>query len=251
MLSAVAPYPDGAHVALAEVLVAEATPRDPRLVVLPGLADSMLQLAPVALAVEEASVADSAAVAVVVVAGLAVIEEASVEVVVVEVGLVVAEEVSATNPMATVLPMVRQPVLAVPEVVDSAVTEGVVEASEVIAVEEAVTTTGAVVVVATMTEDLAAQTTSPSAAETGIVTAMVGMVEVAATMAAHGSVGTRATATTIRDSEGDTRPTSRLWCLAQGFVKGYLPFLRLDPFSSMGVRSTAIRLLTFDHSIGR
>jgi hypothetical protein len=136
--------------------------------------------------------------------------------------------------------------------------------AEVIAVEEAVTTTDAVAVaVATVTEDLAAQTTSPSAAETGIATAMVGMVEAAvmveaaATTAAHGSVGTRATATTIRDSEGDTRPiyyTALVSCtrVCQRFTS---LFLRLvDPFLLNGGyhhQKSYPTLDLFDHSIGR
>jgi hypothetical protein len=94
----------------------------------------------------------------------------------------------------------------------------------------AVTTDEAVVEVEGTTEGLVAQTTSPLAAETdpndqsGHATEVETVVMVATT---HGSVDTRATATTIRDNEGGTELFRWLRCASARVCQGYLPFLRL------------------------
>lgn len=104
---------------------------------------------------------------------------------------------------------------------------------EVIEVEEVDTKIDGVA--DTMIEDRAVRTTSPSAAETGIAIEMVGMA-VEAEMTAHESAATRATATTTRDNEGDTRPFRRVECLAR-VCERLPPFSSPNPFSSMRVRS--------------
>jgi len=148
----------------------------------------------------------------------------------------VAVEVSVINQTATDLQMVHLPDLEVheAEALAAIVEVGVVS---VVSAEVNDSMTDAVVVAATI-EDLAALTTNHSAAGTDTATATVGMVEVAATAEtmAHESVHTRVTATTTHEPDDDTRLIPRLRCILQGFVKGYLPFLRLDPFSSVRVR---------------
>jgi methylthioribose-1-phosphate isomerase len=240
MSSAAAQSLDGALVALVAVSVGEATPRARQPVdqVEEAANSEDLQLAlvasePVAEASVEASadeVEDVAASAV----DSEVIEEALADEVdsaeaADEVTLVVVAEVSATSPTAMDLPMALQLVLAVPEVVALAAIEEAevdLEATEVGVEDDTKTDAVAAVVVVVLTEDPAALTTNRSAAEIDIATATVGTV-VEAVTTAQGSAATKATATTIPDSAADTRPARWLQCLLQGFVKGYLPFLRL------------------------
>jgi hypothetical protein len=240
MSSAAAQSLDGALVALVAVSVDEATPRARQPVdqVEEAANSEDLQLAlvasgPAAEASVEASadeVEDVAALAV----DSGVIEEALADEVdsaeaADEVTLVVVAEVSATSPTAMDLPMALQLVLAVPEVVALAAIEEAevdLEATEVGVEDDTKTDAVAAVVVVVLTEDPAALTTNRSAAEIDIATATVGTV-VEAVTTARGSAVTKATATTIPDSAADTRPARWLQCLLQGFVKGYLPFLRL------------------------
>ena len=238
MSSEAAQFLDGARVASVAVSVDEATPRG-RL--LAGQAEEAAnsedpQLAlvasePVAVASVEAS-ADEVVAVVALVADSGVIEEASVadeeaSVAAVEVTSVVVAEVSATSPTAMDLPMALQLVLAVHEVVALAATEEAEVDSEATAVEaEDDTKTDAAAVVVATTEDPAALTTNRSAAEIDTATATVGTV-VEAETTAQGSAATKATATTTEASAADTRPARWLTYLLQGFVKGYLPFLRL------------------------
>jgi hypothetical protein len=241
MSSVAVPCLAGAHADLVEVLVDEAIQRVPLLV---DLVDSALQLVPVALeAAAEASLVASP-VAEVDVVGLAAIAEADsgvdLEVVVeavVAVALAVVEEESAISPMATVHPTALLLGLVVPEEEAAVDSEVVIEAMAETVGEERVLMTGEAAEAATAIEAQAEQTTSPSEAEIDIATEMVGMEEEAGTTA-RGNVGMRATATTIRDNEGDTSPLPRLGCLLLGFVKGYLPFLRLTLFPSTRVRSS-------------
>jgi hypothetical protein len=241
MSSAAAQSLDGALVALVAASVDEATlrARQPVDQVEEAANSEDLQLAlvasgPAAEASVEASadeVEDVAALAV----DSGVIEEALADEVdsaeaADEVTLVVVAEVSATNQTAMDLPMALQLVLAAPEVVALAATEEAevdLEATEE-GVEDDTKTdaVAAVVVEVVLTEDPAALTTNRSAAEIDIATATVGTV-VEAVTTARGSAVTKATATTIPDSAADTRPARWLQCLLQGFVKGYLPFLRL------------------------
>ena len=247
--SAAALYLDGALVALVAVSVVEATLRaHPLVVPLPPAALELLQLAPVVLV--DAAEASRAAVSVDVAEAASgvdseVIEEAASEedlagaVEEEVVATAVAVEVSVTNQTVTGPQMVHLPGLEAHEAEALAATVEVGVVSVVSAeVNDSMTDAVVVVVVAAMIEDLAALTTNHSAAGTDTATATVGMVEVAATAEtmAHESVHTRVTATTTHEPDDDTRLIPRLRCILQGFVKGYLPFLRLDPFSSVRVR---------------
>jgi len=251
--SAAALYLDGALVALVAVSVVEATLRaHPLVVPLPPAALELLQLAPVVLV--DAAEASRAAVSVDVAEAASgvdseVIEEAASEedlagaVEEEVVATAVAVEVSVTNQTVTGPQMVHLPGLEAHEAEALAATVEVGVVSVVSAevndsMTDAVAVAVVVVVVAAMIEDLAALTTNHSAAGTDTATATVGMVEVAATAEtmAHESVHTRVTATTTHEPDDDTRLIPRLRCILQGFVKGYLPFLRLDPFSSVRVR---------------
>jgi hypothetical protein len=222
------------------VLVDEATPKGLLLAVHQALEASVRQLGPEALeaAVEDfraAALVDEVAVAVVVVEieALAAAEVVdSVVAVEAEEDLAVAEEVSDTNPTATVLLMAPPPGL---EVLAKAASAAAAADSEVIAdrAQPAATETTDEAeeeeeVVVGMTEDPAAQTTSLWAAETdpnARVTA-VERVGTAETMA-HGSVGMKATATTIRDNEGGTELLRWLKSASVWVCQGYLPFFRL------------------------
>lgn len=95
--------------------------------------------------------------------------------------------------------------------------------------------------------------TNRSAAET--VTAMViatkGTVAVETTVT-HESVDMKATAMTIRDNDGGTEPYSWLRILAHGFVKGYLPFLRLVrllPFITKGKSLINSRMRNYSNGV--
>jgi hypothetical protein len=205
------------------VLVDEATPKGLLLAVHQALEASVRQLGPEAL---EAAVEDFRAAALV--------DEVVDSVVAVEAeeDLAVAEEVSDTNPTATVLLMAPPPGL---EVLAKAASAAAAADSEVIAdrAQPAATETTDEAeeeeeVVVGMTEDPAAQTTSLWAAETdpnARVTA-VERVGTAETMA-HGSVGMKATATTIRDNEGGTELLRWLKSASVWVCQGYLPFFRL------------------------
>jgi hypothetical protein len=222
------------------VLVDEATPKGLLLAVHQALEASVRQLGPEALeaAVEDfraAALVDEVAVAVVLVEieALAAAEVVdSVVAVEAEEDLAVAEEVSDTNPTATVLLMAPPPGL---EVLAKAASAAAAADSEVIAdrAQPAATETTDEAeeeeeVVVGMTEDPAARTTSLWAAETdpnARVTA-VERVGTAETMA-HGSVGMKATATTIRDNEGGTELLRWLKSASVWVCQGYLPFFRL------------------------
>jgi hypothetical protein len=232
---------------LVAVSVDEATPRVRLLVDQVEVAANSEdpQLALVALELVAAASVVASVDEVVVVAALAVIEEVSeaasvAEAAVVVVTLVAVAEELGTSPTAMDLPMALQQVLAVHEVVAAAATEAEVDD----------TTTDVAAAVAATIVDPAAPTTNPSAAETDIATATVGtVVEVETT--AQGSADTKATATTIRDSAADTKPILGLKsCLLQGFVKGYLPFLRLHPpfLVFEGKMEIALTNLTLDYS---
>jgi hypothetical protein len=142
---------------------------------------------------------------------------------------VVVEAVSDTSPTATVPLMALPPGLEVPE---KAVSAADAVGSEVIADQAqpvvTVTTVEAEEVVVGMTEDPAARTTSLWAAETGqnaraTAVERVGMAETIA----HGSVGMKATATTIRDNEGGIELLRWLKRASVRVCQGYLPFFRL------------------------
>jgi hypothetical protein len=143
---------------------------------------------------------------------------------------VVVEAVSDTSPTATVPLMALPPGLEVPE---KAVSAADAVGSEVIAdqaqpVVTVTTVEAEEVVVVGMTEDPAARTTSLWAAETGqnaraTAVERVGMAETIA----HGSVGMKATATTIRDNEGGIELLRWLKRASVRVCQGYLPFFRL------------------------
>lgn len=176
--------------------------------------------------------------------------------VVVDLAVVAEEEVlvvdaaeSATSRTATVPQMAHLPVLAVHVRV---VMEADVVATVIATVtEEAIVDQAAVtettdeeeeeVVVVGMTEGLAEQTTNPWAAEIdrAMVSGTVGMVG----MTARESVDTKATATTIHDSEGGIRahPAAQV-CFGKGLSR-LPPFLSTQHFSFMRVRHLT-RLMT-------
>jgi hypothetical protein len=223
---------------MAVVLVAGATPRGLPLAVRLDPEASARQLVLEALeAVAEvsraAALVDEVAVAVVsvetealaaaeVVDSVAVVEEE-------EEDLVVAEAVSDTSPTATV-PLTALP--PVPVVLEKAASVADVVDSEVIVVQARLavteTTDEAEEVVVGMIGDLAAQTTSLWAAETdqNARATAVERVGTAETMA-HGNVGMKATATTIRDNEGGTDLLRWLKRASVRVCQGYLPFFRL------------------------
>jgi hypothetical protein len=226
---------------MAVVLVAGATPRGLPLAVRLDPEASARQLVLEALeAVAEvsraAALVDEVAVAVVsvetealaaaeVVDSVAVVEEEEEE----EEDLVVAEAVSDTSPTATV-PLTALP--PVPVVLEKAASVADVVDSEVIVVQARLavteTTDEAEEVVVGMIGDLAAQTTSLWAAETdqNARATAVERVGTAETMA-HGNVGMKATATTIRDNEGGTDLLRWLKRASVRVCQGYLPFFRL------------------------
>jgi hypothetical protein len=226
---------------MAVVLVAGATPRGLPLAVRLDPEASARQLALEALeAVAEvsraAALVDEVAVAVVsvetealaaaeVVDSVAVVEEEEEE----EEDLVVAEAVSDTSPTATV-PLTALP--PVPVVLEKAASVADVVDSEVIVVQARLavteTTDEAEEVVVGMIGGPAAQTTSLWAAETdqNARATAVERVGTAETMA-HGSVGMKATATTIRDNEGGTDLLRWLKRASVRVCQGYLPFFRL------------------------
>jgi hypothetical protein len=225
---------------MAVVLVAGATPRGLPLAVRLDPEASARQLVLEALeAVAEvsraAALVDEVAVAVVsvetealaaaeVVDSVAVVEEEEEEE-----DLVVAEAVSDTSPTATV-PLTALP--PVPVVLEKAASVADVVDSEVIVVQARLavteTTDEAEEVVVGMIGDLAAQTTSLWAAETdqNARAMAVERVGTAETMA-HGNVGMKATATTIRDNEGGTDLLRWLKRASVRVCQGYLPFFRL------------------------
>jgi hypothetical protein len=200
-------------------------------------ASEQLLLVPAGSAAVEA-LADSVVIEEVsaeVVVDLEVTEEASVGAVVVVSALLEAEVsevavvVSVTSPMAlppTVLHRDRVEV-------DETRAEAASEEEEKEEAEAAIQMNA----VASAIEDpaRAAQTTSLSAAETDTANAMVGM---AGTTVTHESVRMRATVTTIRDSDGGTERLTAHVC-SYGFVKGYLPFIRLALFVTKGKQSSA------------
>lgn len=264
MLSAAALCLGGAPVAMVEVLVVEAIPRAQPLVGQLVQAASVLlpALAALEVVVAASAVASAGAAAVeVVVADLAATEEGSVvdsaEAVVVEevveVALAEAEEVSATSQTATDPPTV---LLLVPAPLEVVALEATVEATAevevglaAIAVGPAATKTDAAAAEAATTAVPAAPTTSPSAAEIATATVTVGTAAaVAAATTAHESVATKATATTIRDSEGGTKLLSTysfsVFCMRKGLSKvSPIPFSShspWQPFSSTRVRSHQI-----------
>jgi hypothetical protein len=226
---------------MAVVLVAAATPRGLPLAVRLDPEASARQLALEALeAVAEvsraAALVDEVAVAVVsvetealaaaeVVDSVAVVEEEEEE----EEDLVVAEAVSDISPTATV-PLTALP--PVPVVLEKAASVADVVDSEVIVVQARLavteTTDEAEEVVVGMIGGPAAQTTSLWAAETdqNARATAVERVGTAETMA-HGSVGMKATATTIRDNEGGTDLLRWLKRASVRVCQGYLPFFRL------------------------
>jgi hypothetical protein len=226
---------------MAVVLVAGATPRGLPLAVRLDPEASARQLVLEALeAVAEvsraAALVDEVAVAVVsvetealaaaeVVDSVAVVEEEEEE----EEDLVVAEAVSDISPTATV-PLTALP--PVPVVLEKAASVADVVDSEVIVVQARLavteTTDEAEEVVVGMIGGPAAQTTSLWAAETdqNARATAVERVGTAETMA-HGSVGMKATATTIRDNEGGTDLLRWLKRASVRVCQGYLPFFRL------------------------
>lgn len=239
MLSAVAQSLDGVHVALVADWVVEATPKALPLADLLDQEASVLQLA---LADSEVVGVDSlaglagavevVAVAASVVTGVSVEDLAAVAEVA-EADTVVVEEVSAINPTATAHQMVHLLGHAVHEELVLVVIEEA-EAVSVATVEAiAMETDVPVAAVEAMIAVPAVPTTNPSAE--AIDTKTVGTVEEVAAMeletaaerTGRGNVGMKATATTIRGHEGDTRSShQRLDHLTRnGFVKGYLPFL--------------------------
>lgn len=258
MSSAAAQFLAGARVVLAAALVAAVIPRAQLLValvvlaaleaLLPDLAD--LEAAAVALTVASADEAEA-------VEALLVIEEVSVVVVsAAEVAAAAAAavtvadaEASDINPTAMDLPMALQLVPAVHGAADLAGTD---QAEAIVAADDTTTDEAVAVTI----EDPAALTMNRSAAEIDTATAMVDMVEaemgveteaetevetevvMEAETKAHGSAHTTATAMTIHGHDDDIKPGRWLSLLVQGFVKGYLPFLRPSPFPSMRVRST-------------
>jgi hypothetical protein len=227
---------------MAVVLVAAATPRGLPLAVRLDPEASARQLALEALeAVAEvsraAALVDEVAVAVVsvqtealaaaeVVDSVAVVEEEEEEE---EEDLVVAEAVSDISPTATVPLMALPPVLVV---LEKAASVADVVDSEVIVVQARLavteTTDEAEEVVVGMIGGPAAQTTSLWEAETdqNARATAVERVGTAETMA-HGSVGMKATATTIRDNEGGTDLLRWLKRASVRVCQGYLPFFRL------------------------
>jgi hypothetical protein len=226
---------------MAVVLVAGATPRGLPLAVRLDPEASARQLVLEALeAVAEvsraAALVDEVAVAVVsvetealaaaeVVDSVAVVEEEEEE----EEDLVVAEAVSDISLTATV-PLTALP--PVPVVLEKAASVADVVDSEVIVVQARLavteTTDEAEEVVVGMIGGPAAQTTSLWAAETdqNARATAVERVGTAETMA-HGSVGMKATATTIRDNEGGTDLLRWLKRASVRVCQGYLPFFRL------------------------
>jgi hypothetical protein len=219
------------------VLVDEATPRG---LLLAARLDPEALVRQLALEALEAVAEVSRAVALVgevVVAAVSVVTEvlAAAEVVDLvavaeeEEDSVVVEAVSDTSLTAMVPLMALPPGLEVPE---KAVSAADAVGSEVIADQAqpvvTVTTAEAEEVVVGMTEDPAARTTSLWAAETGqnaraTAVERVGMAETIA----HGSVGMKATATTIRDNEGGIELLRWLKRASVRVCQGYLPFFRL------------------------
>jgi hypothetical protein len=243
--SAAAPCLAGVLVDLVVVSVDEATPRVLPLAAHPVLGVSAAhQLAPEALeAVVEASRAaaleDEVAVAAVsvVIEALAAAEveaEASAAAAEEEEDLVVAEAVSDISQMVTVPLTALPPVHEAHEKVVSAAAAAAADEVDlaVIVAQGQVAATGTIDVVEEavvgMTVGQAVRTTSLWAAETGqsahaTAAETVGMVE---TMA-HESVGTKATATTIRDNEGGIKLLRWLRRASVRVCQGYLPFFRL------------------------
>jgi hypothetical protein len=219
------------------VLVDEDTPRDLLLAARLDPEASVRQLALAALeAVAEASRAAALVgeevVAAVSVATVALAAAEVVDLVAVaeeEEDSVVVEAVSDISQTATVPLMALPPGL---EVLEKAVSAADAVGSEVIADQAQPAVTGTTVeaeeVVVGMTEDPAARTTSLWAAETGqnaraTAVERVGMAETIA----HGSVGMKATATTIRDNEGGIELLRWLKRASVRVCQGYLPFFRL------------------------
>jgi hypothetical protein len=219
------------------VLVDEATPRGLLLAARLDPGASVRQLALAALeAVAEASRAAALVgeevVAAVSVATVALAAAEVVDLVAVaeeEEDSVVVEAVSDISQTATVPLMALPPGL---EVLEKAVSAADAVGSEVIADQAQPAVTGTTVeaeeVVVGMTEDPAARTTSLWAAETGqnaraTAVERVGMAETIA----HGSVGMKATATTIRDNEGGIELLRWLKRASVRVCQGYLPFFRL------------------------
>jgi hypothetical protein len=244
MWSAVAPSLGGAPAVSEEVSAAADTPRVPLLAAHLALEALVRQQALEASAVVVVDSRAASADEVGAVAALAATEAAAVSVVVAavedSVAVVAEEEASAadavasdTSPTVSVHPTALLLDLEVHERADlvAAVAVSVAIAEPAAApLGMAVTTDEVAVEVVGTTEDLAAQTTSPSAAEidpsdqSGHATE-VETVGMAAT--SHGSVDTRATATTIRDNEGGTELFRWLRCASVRVCQGYLPFFRL------------------------
>jgi hypothetical protein len=218
------------------VLVDEATPRGLLLAARLDPEALVRQLALEALEAVAEVFRAAALVGEVVVAAVSVVTEALAAAEVVDLVAVAEEEdsvvveaVSDTSPTATVPLMALPPGLEVPE---KAVSAADAVGSEVIADQAqpvvTVTTVEAEEVVVGMIEDPAARTTSLWAAETGqnaraTAAERVGMAETIA----HGSVGMKATATTIRDNEGGIELLRWLKRASVRVCQGYLPFFRL------------------------
>ena len=221
-LSAVAPCLDGVPVAMAVASVDEAIPRAPLLVLLAlvGLVLLLVQEASAAAAasVDEDLAAIVVAAFVVTVASAGAASEAD-EVVIEEVMEAVVAA-SAINRTDMALPTAPHPVLAVGSVaaveavsIEAVPIEAAAAAAALATIDAVVGDSGAEVV---ETEDQAARTMSPSGAETGTATAEIATVGMAGaeTTMARGSVGTRATATTTRDSDrGGTKLRQQLGTL--------------------------------------
>lgn len=156
----------------------------------------------------------------------AVVEADSVVEVEEEEALVVDEAALGTSLMAMVPPTALPLDLEAQERAAS-VADVVVALVEIVDLAAAGTGTidEVVVVVADMIEAQAVPTMNRLAAEIDHAMAVetVGMVETIA----HGNVGTKATVTTIRDSEGDTEPFQWFEYASARVCQGYLPFFRL------------------------
>jgi hypothetical protein len=183
------------------------------------------EVAAEALVETEAAAADSV---------VAEVEEASAaDVEEEEEDLAAAAVASDTSLTVSVLPTVLPPDLEDHERADLAA--AAVAASAVIADQGAplgmaVMIDEAAAVEEATTEAQAAQTTSLLAAETDPndqTAHAMGAGRVGMDATTHGSVDTRATATTIRDNEGGTELFRWLTCASARVCQGYLPFFRL------------------------
>ena len=237
MSSAAAQYLAGALAALEVVLEVEATPR----VLLLG-ANRVREGSAHQLGLEDSEAAAGASSRAAL-AGAVVVAEASetealavVEgvdsVVVVEEASVEDEEASDTNPTATAVPQMAHPLAHEDHEMEVSAVVAVEAASEIVAQAVDTATTDEAAVVG-MIAAPAAQTTNPSAAESAPHATAVETVGIAATTA-HGSAGTKATATTTAVNEGGIERACARVC-----------HNRLPPFlSPLGSVSTRVRRAT-------